>query len=209
MRPTPLRIIINPAAGHEEEVRQALLTRLNAYEPDGVLPILLRWIRASFDLELLVAVYDFARVDDLFIDVIRSIENVADTSSIVLYDGFMFPGGFLMAENARLINAAFADATVDIHVAPGTDRETFAALYDLPEADDLHKIMLFKSYTHSKSDFMLQLAGYSRETIEHYIQVFVRAIPGITDTFTTFTFSWAMLIEPEAFTELQTQFAPL
>lgn len=209
MRPTLLRIIINPAAGHEEEVRQALLTRLNAYEHNGVLPILLRWIRASFDLELLVAVYDFARVDDLFIDVIRSIENVADTSSTIMYDGFMFPGGFLMAENAHLTQAAFADATVDIRVAPGADRETFAALYDLPEADDLHKIMLFKSYTHADSDFVLHLGGYNRETIESYIQVFVRAVPGVTDTFTTFTFGWAMLIDPESFTELQAQFAPL
>ena len=143
MKPTLLRIIVNPAAGHEEEVRQALLTRLNAYQSNGVQPVMLRWIRSSFDLEILVAVFDFTDVDDFLIDVIRTTENVMSTITTVMLDGFIFLGGFVMAENARLNNTAHAGATIEISVTPGKDKEVFAALYDLPEADDLHKAMLF------------------------------------------------------------------
>lgn len=219
MKPAIVRLNINPRAGYEEQVRATLLTRLNAYESDGdrhghdgsdaVQPILIRWVRSRFDLEVLVAVYDFASFDDLVMDVVRSIDGVFGTATHVMYDGFLFIGGIMMAHNARENGLPYAEAVIDISVEPGKDREVFAALYDLSEADDLHKYSLFKNFSAPEADMTLQVAGTNRETIEDYVQVFVRGIDGVVDTITTFTHGWAMLMDPEEFLQLQTQYSPL
>lgn len=209
MKPAIVRLNVNPLAGHEEEVRATLLTRLNAYEGEEAQPILLRWIRSRFDIEVLIAVYDFAQFDDLLIDIVRSIEGVAGTSTHVMYDGFLFLGGIMMARNARENGGSYAEAMIDISVEPGKDRDVFAALYDLSEADDLRKYSLFKNYSSPAADMSLQIAGTNRETIEQYVQVLVRAIDGVRDTYTTFTHGWAMLMDGNEFLELQTQYSPV
>lgn len=208
MKPAIVRLNINPVAGQEEAVRKALLTRLNAWENEAIKPILLRWLRAQFDLEVMLAVYDFTSFDELLFDVVRSIEGVAGTHSHVMYDGFFFAGGMVMAENARQAGTYYAEAVIDIKAAPGRDREVFAALYDLSEADDLLKYFLFKDIGGHEADMSLQIVSTDPQNIENYVQIFVRAIDGVQDTMTTFSYGWALLMDFTAFMELQAQFSP-
>ncbi|MFQ5408603.1 MAG: hypothetical protein ACE5FI_09315 [Anaerolineales bacterium] len=203
-----VRVIVDPVAGEDEAVRQALLTRLNALEHETVNPILMRWIRAQFDIEVLCCVHDLAQFDDFVIDTIRSIEGVDKTSCHILSNGYVFPGGLALARMSQAAGQPYIGATVDVAARPGRDRQVFERLYDLAEADDLRKFYLFKDFASPTTDLSLSIVGPDQATVDEYVQRFVRAIDGVLDTDTSYTHGWAMLATDEKVETLLATFMP-
>ncbi len=204
MNSSIVRILIDPYAGEEAEVYQALLTRLNGLEEDNITPLYLRWIVSSYDLELVCHTNDLSTFNDFMIDTIRSVPGVNNTESQLLNNGFVFPGGFALSRMRAEHGYSVTHAVVDIDVTPGDERDVFAALYDLPEADDLRKVYLFQEFAGMKADITLQIAGPSASTIATYVAQYIRPMFGIRDTTTTFSSGTATFVNVD---ELQTVLA--
>ena len=206
-----IRVNVDPLAGEDENVRKTLLTRLNALDDETretIHPILLRWNRARFDIELICVADDLSALDDFLMDVVRSVEGVNNTNCHIMSSGFVFPGGMARARMARAAGQAFIGATVDLDVQPGTDRQVFEQLYDLTEADDLRKFYVFKDFASAHSDMSLSLIGPDQATVDEYVQRFVRSVDGVVDTQTVYTHGWAMLATDEELEALLAPFTP-
>ncbi len=208
MNASIVRILVDPYAGEEAEVYQALVTRLNSLESDTITPLYLRWIVSSYDLELVCHLADLGDFNDFMIETVRSVTGVNNTESQLLNNGFVFPGGFALSRMRAEHGYSVSHAVVDIDVIPGDERAVFASLYDLPEADDLRKVYLFQEFAGMSADVTLQIAGPSASTIATYVAQYIRPMIGIRDTVTTFTSGTATFVSGEELETLLAAYRP-
>ena len=118
-------------SGKDEVAREQLLQNLRQYRSNGVRPLWINWLRQRADFRFTCLVHDLPAFNNFMLDVVRCVEGVRETSTVLSFGGRADIDTMLDLEMEITTNNMVA-ANVMIDVQPGMDRKCFQALLDLP-----------------------------------------------------------------------------
>jgi DNA-binding Lrp family transcriptional regulator len=160
------------------------------------------WQRQRADLSFACTVHDFSEFNDFMLNVVRSVEGVRETTTILSFGGHIDIDNLLDLEMEVSPGSHTVVAWVMIDVQPGVDRACFQALLDLPPHPDVRRVWLLNCYHSDDADLMLMLLGKNEATLTGYIMSWVRTTPGVIDTDTATVMDWRWMASPDDIVEL-------
>ena len=202
MKPVLAFVDCDIASGKDELAREQLLENLAGYHTAGVAPLWVNWLRHRADLRFVCLVRDFAEFNDFILDVVRGVEGVRETSTILSFGGHADLDALLDLEMEASMTSAKVAVSVMIDVQPGMDRRCFQALLDLPPHPEVRRIWLLNTYHSDDADLMLLLLGKNMAALTGYMMSWVRTTPGVIDTEMSTVLDWRWLAEPDDIVEL-------
>jgi hypothetical protein len=202
--PSPLLAFVDAdiASGKDEIAREQLLNNLRRYKSPGVTPLWVNWLRQRADLRFVCMVQDPREFNDFILDVVRTVEGVRETSTILSFGGRADIDTLLELEMEVSPQSHTVAASVMIDTQPGLDRQCFQALIDLPPHPDVKRVWLLNTYHSDSTDLMLLLLGKNVAAVTGYVMSWVRTTPGIIDTEMSTLLDWRWLATPEDIVEL-------
>lgn len=200
-QPTLAIVDVDVVAGKDEAVREQLLHNLRHYPGNGVKPLWTNWLRQRADLRFTCLVHDVSAFNAFMLDVVRSVDGVRETSSILSFGGRADIDALLELEMEVSTNHMVA-ANVFIDVQPGLDRVCFQGLLDLPPHPDVRRVWLLNCYHSDNADLMLLLLGKKISSVVGYVMSWVRTTPGVVDTELLTVMDWRWLASPDDIVEL-------
>ena len=195
-------------SGKDEIAREQLLQNISQYHTGGVAPLWVNWLRHRADLRFVCLVRDVDEFNDFMLDVVRSIEGVRETSTILSFGGRADLDTLLDLEMEVGPNQRMVAGTVMIDVMPGRDRDCFQGLLDLPPHPDVRRVWLLNCYHSDNADLMMLLLAKSQAALTGYVMSWVRTVPGVVDTELDSVLDWRWLAASEDIIELCEMFFP-
>ena len=200
----PVLVIVDAdiVSGKDELAREKLLTNLQKYGTSGVSPLWVNLLRQRADLRFICLVRDFTEFNDFMLDVVRSVDDVRETSTILSFGGWANIDTLLDLEMEVAPGNHSVVTSVMIDVRPGMDRQCFQALLDLPPHPDVRQVWLLNCYHSDNADLMMMLLGKNQPAITGYVMSWVRTTPGVIDTEMSTVLDWRWLASPGDIVEL-------
>ena len=189
-------------SGMDERAREALLRNIRQYRSSAVAPLWVNWLRQRADLRFACLVRELTAFNEFMLDVVRSVEGVRETRTILSIGGRADLDGLLDLEMEVSPGSQLVAASILVDVQPGMDRECFQALLDLPNHPDVRRVWLLNCYHSDDADLMLLLLGKSVEALTGYTMSWVRTTKGVIDTEISTVLDWRWLASPEDIVEL-------
>lgn len=196
-RPALAFVDADIVSGKDEIAREQLLRNLQRYRSRGVSPLWVNWLRQRADLRFVCLANDLAEFNDFMLDVVRSVEYVRETRTILSFSGRADIDALLELEMEVSPNSHLVAAMVMIDVQPGMDRKCFQALLDLPPHPEVRRVWLLNCYHSEDDDLMLFLLGKNMSALTGYIMSWVRTTPGVIDTEMETVLDWRWMAGPE------------
>ena len=184
-------------SGKDELAREQLLDKVRRYRTPGVAPLWVNWLRQRADLRFVSLVRDFTEFNNFILDVIRGVEGVRETSTILSFGGRADLDALLDLEMEVSPNSQRVAANVMIDVQPGMDRQCFQALLDLPPHPDVRRVWLLNTYHSDAADLQLLLLGKNLSAVTGFVMSWVRTTPGVTDTEIDTVLEWRWMANPD------------
>jgi len=189
-------------SGKDEVAREQLLNNLMNYNSNGVAPLWVNWMRSRADLRVVCVVRDLQEFNRFMLDVVRSVEGVRETRTILSFSGRADIDTMLELEMEVSPSSQTIAASVLIDVQPGMDRRCFQALIDLPPHPDVRRVWLLNTYHSDDADLMMLLLGKNVAALTGYMMSWIRTTPGVIDTEMSTVLDWRWLAEPDDIVEL-------
>lgn len=189
-------------SGKDEVAREALLENVRRYRSNGVAPLWVNWLRHRADLRFVCLVRDVSEFNDFMLDVVRSVEGVRETGTILSFGGRADIDTLLDLEMDVSPNSQLVAASIQIDVQPGMDRQCFQTLSDLPPHPDVRRVWLLNCYHSENADLMMLLLGKNVSALTGYVMSWVRTTPGVIDTEMSTVLDWRWMASPEDIVEL-------
>ncbi len=189
-------------SGKDEVAREQLVNNLMSYNSNGVAPLWVNWMRSRADLRFACLVRDLQEFNRFMLDVVRSVEGVRETRTILSFSGRADIDAMLELEMEVSPSSQTIAASVLIDVQPGMDRRCFQALIDLPTHPDVRRVWLLNTYHSDDADLMLLLLGKNVAALTGYVMSWIRTTPGVIDTEMGTVLDWRWLAEPDDIVEL-------
>jgi hypothetical protein len=184
-------------SGQDEIAREQLLNNLRDYRSAGVAPLWVNWLRQRADLRFACFVRDVREFNKFMLDVVRCVEGVRETRSMLSFGGRANIDTLLELEMEVTPSSQTAAATVLIDVEPGLDRRCFQALIDLPAHPDVQRVWLLNTYNSEKFDLTLLLLAKNISVLTGYVMSWVRTAEGVIDTEMNTMLDWRWLAGPD------------
>ena len=189
-------------SGKDELAREELLDNLRRYTSHGVAPLWVNWLRQRADLRFVCLVRDVSEFNDFMLDMVRSVDGVRETRTILSFGGRADIDTLLDLEMEVSPNSHMVASIVQIDVEAGADRACFQTLLDLPPHPDVRRVWLLNCYHSDDTDLMLLLLGKNIAALTGYMMSWVRTTPGVIDTEMSTVLDWRWLASPEDIVEL-------
>ncbi|MEZ4656366.1 MAG: hypothetical protein R2911_02230 [Caldilineaceae bacterium] len=189
-------------SGKDEVAREALLENVRRYRSNGVAPLWVNWLRHRADLRFVCLVRDVSEFNDFMLDVVRNVEGVRETGTILSFGGRADIDTLLDLEMDVSPNGQMVAASIQIDVQPGMDRHCFQSLIELPPHPDVRRAWLLNCYHSENADLMMLLLGKNESALTGYVMSWVRTTPGVIDTEMSTVLDWRWLASPEDIVEL-------
>lgn len=189
-------------SGKDEVAREQLLNNLMDYHSNGVAPLWVNWMRSRADLRFVCLVRDLQEFNRFMLDVVRSVEGVRETRTMLSFSGRADIDTLLELEMEVSPNSQTIAASVLIDVQPGLDRRCFQAIIDLPPHPDVRRVWLLNTYHSDDADLMLLLLGKNAAALTGYIMSWVRTTPGVIDTEMGTVLDWRWLADSDDIMDL-------
>ncbi len=190
------------SSGRDEIAREQLLNNLYDYRSPDVSPLWVNWLRQRADLRFACFVRDVREFNKFMLDVVRSVEGVRETHTMLSFGGRANIDALLELEMEVSPNSDVVATTVLINVEPGLDRRCFQALLDLPSHLDVRRVWLLNTYHSADADLMLLLLGKDMSTLTGYVMSWVRTTEGVVDTEMSTMLDWRWLAGPDDIVEV-------
>lgn len=190
------------ASGKDESAREELMENVRRYRSKSVSPLWVNWVSQRADLRFVCMVRDVSEFNDFMLDVVRSVEGVRETATMLSFGGRANIDTLLDLEMEVSPNSQTVAAVVFIDVAPGHDRACFQALLDLPSHQDVRRVWLLNCYHSDDADLMLLLLGKSNSALTGYLMSWVRTTKGVVDTEMHMVLDWRWMAGPDDIVEL-------
>lgn len=184
-------------SGQDELARERLLHHLRHYRSPGVSPLWVHWQRQRADLRFVCTVRDFTEFNDFMLDVIRSVEGVRETTTVLSFGGHIDTEALLELEMEVSPASSTVVGSVMIDVKPGEDRSCFQALLNLPPHPDVRRVWLLNCYHSNDADLMLMLLAKNEAALTGYVMSWVRTTPGVIDTELSSVLDWRWMASSE------------
>ncbi len=194
------------ASGKDEIAREQLLSNLRRYQSPGVSPLWVNWMRQRADLRFACLVRDVREFNRFMLDVVRNVEGVRETRTMMSFGGRADIDSLLELEMEVSPNSKTVATSVLIDVEPGLDRRCFQALIDLPPHPDVKRVWLLNTYHSEDADLMLLLIGKDVSAVTGYVMSWVRTTKGVIDTEMHAMLDWRWLASPDTIVELVEHF---
>lgn len=191
--------------GKDETAREQMLYNLRQYRGNGVKPLWTNWLRQRADLRFTCLIHDVADFNKFMLDVVRSVDGVRETNTVLSFGGRADIDTLLELEMEISTNNMIA-VNVMIDVQPGMDRRCFQSLLDLPRHPEVKRVWLLNCYHSQDSDLMLLLLGKKPSSITGYVMSWVRTAPGVIDTEMQTVMDWRWLASPQDLVDLAEMF---
>ena len=189
-------------SGKDEVAREELLENVRRYRSNGVAPLWVNWLRHRADLRFVCLVRDVSEFNDFMLDVVRNVEGVRETGTILSFGGRADIDTLLDLEMDVSPQGQMVAASIQIDVQPGMDRHCFQSLTELPPHPDVRRVWLLNCYHSENADLMLLLLGKNISALTGYVMSWVRTTPGVIDTEMSTVMDWRWLASPEDIVEL-------
>jgi hypothetical protein len=189
-------------SGMDEIAREKLISNLRHYSTRGLSPLWVNWLRDRADLHFACLVHDLQEFNDFMLDVVRSVDGVRETTTILSFGGRADIDALLELEMEVSPNSNTVVSNVMIDVQPGMDRQCFQAILDLPPHPDVRRVWLLNCYHSEDADLMMLLLGKNVAALTGYVMSWVRTTPGVIDTEMGTVMDWRWLASPEDVVEL-------
>jgi hypothetical protein len=124
IRPALAFVDADIVSGKDEIAREQLLRNLQRYRSRGVAPLWVNWLRQRADLRFVCLTYDLAEFNDFMLDVVRSVEYVRETRTILSFSGRADIETLLELEMEVSPTSPLVASTVMIDVQQGLARST-------------------------------------------------------------------------------------
>lgn len=209
-RQSPILAFIDAdiVSGKDEIAREQLLQNVSRYRTPGVAPLWVNWLRHRADLRFVCLVRDVEEFNDFMLDVVRSVDGVRETSTILSFGGRADLDTLLDLEMEVGPTPRMVAGNIMIDVTPGMDRECFQALHDLPPHPDVRHVWILNCYHSENADLMMFLLAKSQSALTGYVMSWVRTVPGVVDTELDSVLDWRWLAASEDIIELCEMFFP-
>jgi len=201
MQPILAIIDVDIMCGKDETAREQMLHNLRRYRGEGVKPLWTNWLRQRADLRFTCLIHDVADFNKFMLDVVRSVDGVRETSTLLSFGGRADIDTLLELEMEVSTNNMVA-VNVMLDVQPGMDRQCFQALLDLPPHPEVKRVWLLNCYHSHNFDLMLLLLGKRLSSITGYVMSWVRTTPGVIDTELQTVMDWRWLASPDDLVDL-------
>jgi hypothetical protein len=189
-------------SGKDELAREGLLSNLRRYRTPGVSPLWVHWQRPRADLSFVCTVHDFGEFNDFMLDVVRGVDGVRETTTMLSFGGHIDLDTLIELEMEVTPASPTVVGQVMIDVLPGADRRCFEALLALPPHPDVRRVWLLNCYHSTDADLMLMLLGKTEAALTGYVMSWVRTTPGVIDTEISTVLDWRWLASPDDIVEL-------
>jgi len=189
-------------SGKDELAREQLLDNLRRYNSQGVAPLWVNWLRQRADLRFVCLVRDVNEFNDFMLDVVRSVDGVRETRTIISLGGRADIDTLLDLEMEVSPSSHMVASVVQIDVQPGLDRTCFQSLLELPPHPNVRRVWLLNCYHSDDADLMLLLLGKNIEALTGYVMSWVRTTPGVIDTEMSTVLDWRWLASPDDIVDL-------
>jgi hypothetical protein len=188
-------------SGKDELAREQLLDNVRRYRTAGVTPLWVNGLRHRADLRFVCLVRDFTEFNAFILDVVRSVDGVRETSTILSFGGRADLDALLDLE-MEVSDGQRMAVTIMLDVQPGLDRRCFQGLLDLPPHPDVRRVWLLNTYHSEKADLQLLLVGKNLSAVTGYVMSWVRTTPGVLDTEIDTVLEWRWMANPDDIIEL-------
>jgi hypothetical protein len=192
----------NIASGQDEIASESLMTHMGRYRSPGVAPLFVTWLRERSDLRFVCMVRNLSEFNDFMLDVVRSVQGVRATRTMLSFGGRADIDTLLELEMEVSSNGNLVAASLWIDVEPGVDRRCFQALLDLPPHPDVRQVWLLNCYHSDDADLQMLLLGKSVAALTGYVMSWVRTAPGVIDTEFSTVLDWRWLASSDDIVEL-------
>lgn len=201
---SPMLVFVDAdiASGRDEIAREQLLKNLRDYRSPGVSPLWVNWLRQRADLRFACFVRDVRQFNTFMLDVVRSVEGLRETRTMLSFGGRANIDALLELEMEVSPNSQMAASMVEINVEPGLDRSCFQSLIDLPVHPDVQRVWLLNTYHSHASDLTMLLLGKDVSSLTGYIMSWVRTTEGVVDTDMSMMLDWRWLAGPDDIVEV-------
>lgn len=189
-------------SGKDELAREQLLNNLRRYRTPGVSPLWVHWQRQRADLSFACTVHDFSEFNEFMLDVVRSVDGVRETTTVLSFGGHIDIDVLLELEMEVSPASSTVAGSVMIDVQPGLDRACLQALRDLPPHPDVRCVWLLNCYHSGVADLMMLLLGSSDAALTGYLMSWIRTTPGVIDTEMSSVLDWRWMASPDDIVEL-------
>jgi len=202
LQPVLVFVDTDIVCGMDEIARETLVSSLRTYRSRGVSPLWVNWLRQRADLHFACLVHDLREFNEFMLDVVRGVEGVRETSTVLSFGGRADIDTLLELEMEVGQSSTTVASNVMIDVQPGMDRQCFQALLDLPPHPDVRRVWLLNCYHSEDADLMLLLLGKNQAALTGYVMSWVRTTPGVIDTHVRTLMDWRWLAGPDDIVEL-------
>ena len=189
-------------SGKDELAREELLRNVRRYKSTGVSPLWVNWLRQRADLRFVCLVRDLAEFNDFMLDVVRSVDGVRETRTMLSFGGRADIDTLLDLEMEVSPNSQMVASSVLIDVRPGLDRQCFQTLLDLPPHPDVRRVWLLNCYHSDDADLVMLLLGKNVAALTGYVMSWIRTADGVVDTEMSTVLDWRWLASPDTIVEL-------
>lgn len=189
-------------SGKDEIAREELLRNVRRYESLGVSPLWVNWLRQRADLRFVCLVRDMAEFNDFMLDVVRNVDGVRETRTMLSFGGRADIDSLLDLEMEVSPSSQLVASSVLIDVQPGLDRQCFQALLDLPPHPEVRRVWLLNCYHSDDADLMMLLLGKNIAALTGYVMSWIRTAEGVVDTEMSTVLDWRWLASPDTIVEL-------
>lgn len=192
----------NIVSGQDEIARESLMTHVGGFRSPGVAPLFVTWLRERADLRFVCMVRNLSEFNDFMLDVVRSVEGVRSTRTMLSFGGRADLDTLLELEMEVSSNGHLVAASLWIDVQPGQDRRCFQALLDLPHHPDVRQVWLLNCYHSEDADLQMLLLGKNVAALTGYVMSWIRTTPGVIDTEMSTVLDWRWLASSDDIVEL-------
>lgn len=189
-------------SGKDEIAREELLHNVRRYKSAGVAPLWVNWLRQRADLRFVCLVRDLGEFNDFMLDVVRSVDGVRETRTMLSFGGRADIDTLLDLEMEVSPSSQLVASSVLIDVQPGLDRQCFQTLLDLPPHPDVRRVWLLNCYHSDDADLMMLLLGKNVATLTGYVMSWIRTAEGVVDTEMSTVLDWRWLASPDTIVDL-------
>lgn len=196
-RPVLTIVDADIVSGKDEIAREQLLSNLQRYNSAAVSPLWVNWLRHRADLRFVCLTNNLEEYNDFMLDVVRSVEYVRETRTILSFGGRADIDALLDLEMEVGPNSTTVATSVMIDVQPGMDRKCFQGLLDLPPHPEVRRVWLLNCYHSEDADLMMLLLGKNIAALTGYVMSWVRTVPGVIDTEMDTVLDWRWMASPD------------
>lgn len=196
-RPVLTIVDADIVSGKDEIAREQLLSNLQRYNSPAVSPLWVNWLRHRADLRFVCLTNNLEEYNDFMLDVVRSVEYVRETRTILSFGGRADIDALLDLEMEVGPNSHTVATSVMIDVQPGMDRKCFQGLIDLPPHPEVRRVWLLNCYHSEDADLMMLLLGKNISALTGYVMSWVRTVPGVIDTEMDTVLDWRWMASPD------------